>query len=75
MTIFFGSRGENRTIPVSKFQRQIYHSIVILMGICKTRTGWLRMADADGGWENADGKIKKLKLKKIIKNKIKGINK
>ena len=34
-------------------------------GICKTRTGWLRMADADGGWrmgkcrwKNADDKIK-----------------
>ena len=27
-------------------------------GICKTRTGWLRMADADGGWENADGKMR-----------------
>ena len=25
------------------------------MGICKTGTGWLRMADADGGWKNADG--------------------
>ena len=24
-------------------------------GICKTRTGWLRMADADGGWRMADG--------------------
>ena len=23
---FLGSRGKNRTIPVSKFQRQIYHS-------------------------------------------------
>ena len=26
VTIFFGSRGKNRTIPVSKFQRQSYHS-------------------------------------------------
>ena len=25
-------------------------------GICKIWTGWLRMADADGGWENEDGK-------------------
>ena len=37
------------------------------MGICKTGTGWLRMADADGGcgwrmgkcgWKNAGEKIK-----------------
>ena len=30
------------------------------MGVCKTRTGYLRMADADGGcgWENADGKMR-----------------
>ena len=29
-------------------------------GVCKTRTGYLRMADADGGcgWENADGKMR-----------------
>ena len=41
-----------------------------LKGICKTRTGWLRMADADGGcgwrmadggWENADGKMRMTK--------------
>ena len=31
-----------------------------IMGVCKTRTGYLRMADADGGcgWENADGKMR-----------------
>ena len=30
------------------------------MGVCKTRTGYLRMADANGGcgWENADGKMR-----------------
>ena len=32
-------------------------SLILLQsrGICKTRTGWLRMADADGGWRMADG--------------------
>ena len=40
--IFFGSRGKNRTIPVSKFQRQIYHSsdfdsIYANQNICVTR--------------------------------------
>ena len=42
-----------------------YTNIHIYKGICKTRTGWLRMADADGGWrmgkcgwKNADDKIK-----------------
>ena len=30
-------------------------------GICKTGTGWLRMADADGGWENTDGKMRMTK--------------
>ena len=39
------------------------------MGICKTRTGWLRMADADGGWENEDGKMRMEKCGR--KNKIK----
>ena len=41
---------------------------IIVLGICKTRTGCLRMADADGGcrwrmgkcgWKNADEKLKK----------------
>ena len=41
------------------------------MGVCKTRTGYLRMADADGkiriekcGWKNADNKKSKRKNEK-----------
>ena len=41
----------------------------LAMGICKTRTGWLRMADADGGWEYGDGKMRMEKCGR--KNKIK----
>ena len=39
-----------------------------LQGLCKTPTGWLRMAH--GGWKNADTKIKKQKknINKKYKN-------
>ena len=46
----------------SSIKAIIWSDFVIIaiatLGICKTRTGWLRMADADGGWENADGKMR-----------------
>ena len=46
------------------------------MGVCKTRTGYLRMADADGKMriENADNKKSKKKKTRNVdgkKNKIK----
>ena len=38
----------------------IHEQVYFFSGVCKTRTGYLRMADADGGcgWENADGKMR-----------------
>ena len=37
--------------------------IHVISGVCKTRTGYLRMADADGGcgWKNADRKMRTVK--------------
>ena len=51
------------------------------MGVCKTRTGYLRIADADGNFENADrkmritkkvrGKKREMRMAKKKKNKLK----
>ena len=39
-------------------------------GVCKTRTGYLRMADGGCGWENADRKMRMEKMR--ITKKVRG---
>ena len=41
-------------------------------GVCKTQTGYLRMADGGCGWENADRKMrmeKKMRIAKKVRRK------
>ena len=40
-----------------------FRDVTTLTGVCKTRTGYLRMADADGecGCKNADRKMRTVK--------------
>ena len=51
----------------------IHEQVYLFSGVCKTRTGYLRMADADGGcgWENADGKMRmeKMRITKKVRRK------
>ena len=42
----------------------------IHLGVCKTRTGYLRMADGGCGWENADRKMRMEKMR--ITKKVRG---
>ena len=41
-------------------------------GVCKTRTGYLRMADGGCGWENADRKMRMQKKNVRITKKVRG---
>lgn len=58
------------TKPGQEIMCCIYHPLWPLVGVwpqttkknSKTKTGWLRKADADGGWKNADEKLLKKKL-------------
>ena len=54
-----------------QFPRKLYP----IPGVCKTRTGYLRMADADGkmriekcGWKKKNAESKKSKKKKKTRN-------
>ena len=44
--------------------------IHVISGVCKTRTGYLRMEDADGGcgWKNADSADSKRRMEKMLIN-------
>ena len=59
--IGLGEHVELKLARLDKSDAKGTQCFAINTGICKTRTGWLRMADADGGWENADGKMRMTK--------------